>query len=428
MPASASARARTVAAWSFAALALLGTIASPAGQAPAAGGAAAAGAQGDRGQGRGRGIQAQYPVLPIGSALPDFSLLGVDGRRHSPKEYAGAKALVVMFESNHCPASIAYEKRMHDLYDAYHKRGVQVVAINPNNPKAVRLNELGYTDMTDSYEEMKLRAAFMELPYPYLYDGETQTLSMKMGAVATPHVFIFDQDRKLRYQGAIDDSRAVAQVKERYAANALDAVLAGREVPVAETRALGCTTKWITTSVAGVDDEMKAIQSTPVTLSPIDRDGLQALRANSTSQKTLLVSFWQTGNRLSQDQFLDLQTTYRMYAGSKRPMDMVTVSTDPPAKSAAVLEYLKSQYATTRNTQLADVAGAQAAFGMKWNPAQPYTVVIGPDGKVLYQKEGRIDIYEVRRVILASIPDAPGWPGIHEYYQAAAARTAAKKR
>jgi hypothetical protein len=99
-------------------------------------------------------------------------------------------------------ASIAYEQRVDDLYDKYRSQGVQVVGINPNNPKAVRLNELGFTDMTDSFEEMKIRAAFMKLPWPYLYDGETQAVSKTFGAVATPHIFVFDQERKLRYQVA----------------------------------------------------------------------------------------------------------------------------------------------------------------------------------------------------------------------------------
>jgi peroxiredoxin len=386
--------------------------------------------QGDRGQPSGRGIVAQYPVLPLGAPLPDFSILGIDGKRHTPKEYAGAKVLAVVFESNHCPASIAYEKRVHELFDKYRSRGVQLIAINPNNPKAVRLNELGYTDMSDSYEEMKVRAAFMDLTWPYLYDGETQALSMKMGAVATPHIFIFDHERRLRYQGAIDDNRAVAQVKVRYAADAIDALLEGRPVPVAETRALGCSTKWLTTSVAGVEEEMKAIQATPVSLSPADAAALRALSETAASKKTMLLSFWQSDNRVSRDQFLDLQTTYRMYAGSRRPMDMVTISTDATPKTAAVLEYLKGQHATTKNVQAsaADVTALQKALGTTWNPAQPFTLVIGPDGKILYQKQGRIDIYEVRRTILASFPDAPGWPGIRDYYQEAVARTAARKK
>ena len=272
-------------------------------------------------------------MLAIDAALPDFSLPGIDGKRHTPKEYAAAKVLAVVFESNHCPASIAYEQRVHDLYDKYRKQGVHVVAINPNNPKAVRLNELGFTDMSDSFEEMKVRAAFMQMAWPYLYDGETQAVSKSFGAVATPHIFVFDQDRKLRYQGAIDDSRAVAQVKQRYAADAIDAVLAGRPVAVTESRALGCTTKWLETSVDGVEQEMKTIQAAEVTMTPVDSAGLKAFRDNAASKKTVLVSFWQVDNKASQAQFEPLQTTYRMYAGSKRPMDVVTISTDPASKS-----------------------------------------------------------------------------------------------
>ncbi len=423
---------RRLARWCFGVLTVCAALTLSAAQGPAATGASAQqpSPQGGAPQGRGRGIQAEYPVLPIGSPLPDFSLLGIDGKRHSPKEYAGAKVLAVVFESNHCPASIAYEQRVHDLYDKYKSQGLQVAAINPNNPKAVRLNELGFTDMTDSFEEMKIRAAFMQLTWPYLYDGETQAVSKAFGAVATPHIFIFDRERKLRYQGAIDDSRAVAQVKQRYAADAIEAVLAGRPVTVAETRALGCSTKWIEKSVDGVEQEMQKIQATPVTVTPVDGDGLKTLRENATSKKTVLVSFWQLDSRVSQGQFADLQTTYRMYAGSKRPVDVITVSTDPAAKSAAILEYLKGQYATTTNRHAAsgDAAGLQAAFGLKWNASQPFTVVIGPDGKVLYQKEGKIDIYEVRRVILSSIPDEPAWPGIHDYFQAAVARTAARRK
>jgi peroxiredoxin len=389
-------------------------------------GVPAEGRQQGQGQRAGRGIQpSEYPVLAIGASLPDFSLLGIDGKRHSAKEYAAAKVLAVVFESNHCPASIAYEQRIHDLYDKYRSRGVQIVAINPNNPKAVRLNELGFTDMSDSFEEMKIRAAFMKLPWPYLYDGETQVVSKAFGAVATPHIFVFDQDRKLRYQGAIDDSRAVARVKQRYADDAIDAVLAGRPVGVTESRALGCTTKWLEKSVDGVEKEMKAIQATEVTMAEADSAALKALRDNATSKKTLLVSFWQVDNKVSQAQFEPLQTTYRMYAGSKRPVDVVTVSTDPAAKTAAVHDYLRRQYATTTNLHApGGAAEAMTAFGLKWNAAQPFTVVIGPDGKVLFQRQGAIDIYEVRRHILASIPDEPAWPGIHEYYNAAVARMA----
>ena len=96
-------------------------------------------------------------MLPIGSPLPDFSLPGVDGKTHKASEYAGTKLLAIVFESNHCPVSQLYESRIEKLYEDYRKKGMGLVAINPNNPKTVRLDELGYTDVTDSLPEMKLR-------------------------------------------------------------------------------------------------------------------------------------------------------------------------------------------------------------------------------------------------------------------------------
>jgi len=102
-------------------------------------------------QGAGKGIQANldHPVLPIGSPLPDFTLPGVDGKTHKASEYGGTKVLALVFESNHCPVSQLYEARIDKLYEDYRQKGVTLLAINPNNPKTVRLDELGYTDLTD---------------------------------------------------------------------------------------------------------------------------------------------------------------------------------------------------------------------------------------------------------------------------------------
>jgi thiol-disulfide isomerase/thioredoxin len=118
----------------------------------------------------GIGANLEYPVLPIGTTLPDFNLPGVDGKNHKASEYSG-KAIAIVFESNHCPVSQLYEGRIEKLYADYKNKGVTLVAINPNNPKTVRLDELGYTDVTDSLPEMKLRAQFRGIDWPYLYDG-----------------------------------------------------------------------------------------------------------------------------------------------------------------------------------------------------------------------------------------------------------------
>ena len=143
--------------------------------------------------------ETKYPTLAIASPAPDFSLPGIDGRTYTLKDFSKAKLLVIIFTCNHCPTAQAYEERINKLVTDYSTRGVAVVGINPNSPDAVRLDELGYTDLDDTFESMKIRAAHHKFNFPYLDDVPTEALARKFGPVATPHVFIFDVDRKLRY-------------------------------------------------------------------------------------------------------------------------------------------------------------------------------------------------------------------------------------
>lgn len=374
----------------------------------------------------GRGIQANvdHPVLPIGSPLPDFSLPGVDGKTHKASEYAAGKVLAIVFESNHCPVSQLYEGRIEKLYDDYRRKGVTLVAINPNNPKTVRLDELGYTDVTDSLPEMKLRARLRAIDWPYLYDGDTQAISAKFGAVATPHIFLFDQQRKLRYQGRIDDNQREDLVKSHDARNAIDALLSDRPVPVAETKAFGCTTKWLS-KASGVEQEWARIQAEPVTVDMVGADDLKTLRANATDKVTL-VYLWANGCAACTTQLFDLETTYRMFR--KRAFNLVTINTNVPAEAPAVLNVLKKEYASSSNKQFAttDRAGLQAAWGDTWNLGAPLTMVIAPGGNVLYKQEGKIDILAVRRIVLANMPDTGGYIGSKAYWVNALAE--AKKK
>jgi thiol-disulfide isomerase/thioredoxin len=332
--------------------------------------------------------------------------------------------LAIVFECNHCPVSQLYEGRIEKLYKEYRSKGVALVAINPNNPKSIRLNEQGYTDVNDSLAEMKIRTAFRGSEWPYLYDGETQGVSSKFGVVATPHIFLFDQNRKLQYQGRIDDNQREDLVKSRDARNAIEAMLAGQPVPLTETHAFGCTTKWMS-KASGVEQEWAKIQAEPVTVDMVGADELKKLRANGTG-KVLLINFWSTGCSACVSQFFDLETTYRMYR--LRSFDFVTVATNPPGEAPAVMEFLKKQQASSPNKQFAsaDAASLQSAWGAKWKLGMPFTMVIAPDGKVLYEKEGKLDILELRRVILANMPDTKSYFGQQAYWQAAVGGTRKK--
>ena len=172
--------------------------------------------------------ETKHPILAIGSPAPDFSLPGVDGKTHRLADYASSPVLVVVFTCNHCPIAQMYEQRIEQLQADYRERGVAVVAIQPNDPKAIRIDELDSSDISDTLDEMKLRVAYRHLTYPYLYDGETQSVTHAFGPQATPHVFVFDKERKLRYEGRMDNSYRIELVKMQDARNAVEAVLAGR--------------------------------------------------------------------------------------------------------------------------------------------------------------------------------------------------------
>ena len=236
-------------------------------------------------------VAKEVKTLEIHASAPELDLPGVDGKTYRLKDFADARVLVVLFTCNHCPTAQAYEERIMRLHADYRDKGVALVAISPNDPVAVRLDELGYTDIGDSFEEMKLQAQRRGFSFPYLYDGDKQRVSTAYGALATPHVFIFDHQRKLQYNGRIDDAD-VKSPKAHDARNAIDDLLANRPVRVPKTRVFGCSTKWADKREQA-KQSVKKWNAEPVELRSIDEAGLRELAANKT-ENYRLVNLWST--------------------------------------------------------------------------------------------------------------------------------------
>jgi hypothetical protein len=191
-------------------------------------------------------VPAGFHTLNLGDSAPDFSLPGVDGKTYSLADFRDAPVLMVVFLSNHCPVSHAAETRLLPLYSEMKGRGLAVVAINPNSPEGLEISEIGYGKYGDTFAEMKLYARDSGFLFPYVYDGDTQRIAKRYGCLATPHVFIFDKERKLRYAGRFDNSRApgLGAATSNETRDAIVALLDGKPVAVARTKPIGCSTKW----------------------------------------------------------------------------------------------------------------------------------------------------------------------------------------
>lgn len=334
--------------------------------------------------------------LAIGEKAPNFDLPGVDGKRYRLSDFDASPVLAVIFTCNHCPTAQAYEDRIMKLTADYKDKGVAVVCISPNDDKALRLDELGFTDVSDSLEDMKVRAADKKFTFPYLYDGETQKVALAYGCLATPHVFVFDRDRKLRYQGRFDDAE-VGPVKSHDTIAAIDAILNGRQVAVETTRVRGCSTKWSDKRVQA-EEHLAKCDAEPVSLEKADLKVFAEIARNDTD-KYRLVNLWATWCGPCVAELAEFVTMHRMYR--KRDFELITVSVDKPEEFAKAEAALKEHHASCRN--LIFTGESQDALAdtldKEWPGPVPYTFLIAPGGKVVWRKTGEIDALELRRVL-----------------------------
>ena len=337
-------------------------------------------------------------TLAIGSKAPDFNLPCIDGRNYTLKSFKDAKVLVIAFICNHCPTSQAYEERLIQLTRDYADKGVKLVAINPNNPASLRYDELGWSDVGDSFEDMKVRAREKHFNFPYLYDGKTEAVSKQYGPVATPHVFIFDKNRILRYNGRVDDMENPRKAPHSSdARNAIDALLNNREVPVAVTKVFGCSIKWLEKN-DWIKKAAAQWAKEQVTLDTINVSGVTDLVKNN-SDKLRLINVWATWCGPCVAEFTDLITLSRIYV--QRDFEFISISADNPEHKDKALKFLKNKQSSGTNYLFAedDKYKLIGAIDPKWRGALPYTLLVEPGGKIVYSKQGVIDPEELRKII-----------------------------
>ena len=355
----------------------------------------------------------QPPTLTIGAAMPAFSLPGVDGKTYTDQSFKDAKILVLVFTCAHCPTAQAYQERIKKLVTDYKSKGVTLVAINPNHADAVRLDELAYSDLSDSFDEMVERAKQEKFNFVWLDDGPKQEISHKYGPIATPHVFIFDKDRKLRFEGRIDDSERESTATKHETRDALDALLAGKAPAVTTTNVFGCSVKWAD-KVVEYEGFKKRWAAEPVTLEHADVAKLREIRANKDSGKLRFINVWATwcGPCIAEfDELVEHNLRFRI-----RQFEMVTISADSPDDEATVRDFLGKKHASMKNYIIP--AEQKDAFfdaldpATVWKGQLPYTIIVNEKGEVVYREFGALSFLKMRRAIVPELNRIKPWGGL----------------
>lgn len=340
----------------------------------------------------------EVKTLKIGEKAPYFRLPGVDGQFYSLDDFKDHKLLVIVFTCNHCPTAQAYEDRIIALAEDYSPKSVQVLAISPNSPLGLLYEELGYSDLGDSYEDMIVRMKDKPFPFPYLYDGDNQKVSLAYGPIATPHSFVFDQKRKLQYVGRLDSSEKPGTANAEDIRLALDQLLNDTPVEQAVTKTFGCSTKWgwKTKMRERVDKEWS---EKAVTIEELSVNSIQSLMQNTTD-RLRLVNVWATWCGPCRIEFPEFVAIQRMFGA--RDFEFVSLSTDKLQHKEKALQFLQSVDAAFANyiSLSDDQYEVIEAIDPNWAGALPYTALIEPGGNIVWSHQGEVNFHELKRTIV----------------------------
>jgi glutathione peroxidase-family protein len=340
-----------------------------------------------------------HPTLSLNAKAPDFRLPGTDDRFYTLESFNDAAVLAVIFISNQCPTSQAYEDRIIELVDDYKDENVQIVGISPNSILTSTPEDLSYSELGDSFEEMKFRAREKNYNFPYLYDGDTQQATIRFGPTATPYAFVFDQNRKLKYSGRLDDSVLPGTSDSDDLRAAIDAVLLNVEILVPEKSVKGCPINWAW-EIHRTEQANQSWENEPVFLNEINAEGISMLMQNS-SGKLMLIDVWATWNKPSEPLYSELVDIYRTYR--KRNLNFISVSIDSLQDRDRVLRFLNEKNSAGMNFIYSDSEFNFIPAGVidpEWDGLLPFAALAEPGGNIIFKMNDVSDTLEMRRAIV----------------------------
>ena len=330
--------------------------------------------------------------------MPPFKLPGVDGLIYNSTDFRKSELLVIVFLSNHCPTSQIFQHRIIRLAKEYRNKGLAVVAISPNDPEAILPDELSSSALGDTLPEMALRARELQYPFPYLYDGKTQEVATAYGVRVTPHAFLFDKKRKLRYSGRIGDHKNPDREDREELRIAINSLNHGIEPAVVRGLVFGNSIKWIKDRIIAEKTRERFARES-VYLKKANIRTLKFVRRND-SKLPKLIYVWSNQDKNNRQELLQLAAIHKIYR--KRGLKLVTICVDGNDFTEVAKKLLIETQSSGTNyicsgTEISPVVELRAEEGIE---TTPFLGLLTSEAKIFYRSTKGLEPLTIKQHII----------------------------
>ena len=330
--------------------------------------------------------------------MPPFQLPGVDGLIYNSTDFRKSELLVIVFLSNHCPTSQIFQHRIIRLAKEYQNKGLAVVAISPNDPEAILPDELSSSALGDTLPEMALRARELQYPFPYLYDGKTQEVATAYGVRVTPHAFLFDKKRKLRYSGRIGDHKNPDREDREELRIAINSLNHGIEPAVVRGLVFGNSIKWIKDRIIAEKTRERFARES-VYLKKANIRTLKFVRRND-SKLPKLIYVWSNQDKNNRQELLQLAAIHKIYR--KRGLKLVTICVDGNDFTDVAKKLLIETQSSGTNyicsgTEISPVVELRAEEGIE---TTPFLGLLTSEAKIFYRSTKGLEPLTIKQHII----------------------------
>ena len=345
-------------------------------------------------------LRSSLHSLEKGDQMPHFRLKGIDGKFYNSQNFP-SRLLAVVFISNHCPVSQNFQEELLALVEDYEARGFGLIAISPNDPQAIPPDELAFSDLGDSLAEMKIRAKDFKYTFPYLYDGSTQDTSRAFGVRVTPHAYLFDAKRSLRYSGRIGDPKNPSNRNRQELRQAIAALIRGNSPKVEQSPVFGSSIKWKKNRHL-VQKMNERFSRETIVLKNADKRTYEFIRKN-VSLRPKVIYVWSSKDTNYREDLLKISAMHKIYR--KRGLELITSCIDGVDEHENIYDILKNTLCSSQNyiSEGAEISPLADLRGESGDRITPYLAILDHKGLPVYRSRGGINELVIKKEVLKTL-------------------------